>query len=97
MVKPFEIFRVCSDDQPLWLESATALDRARLRVEELGAWNPGEYLIYCHESGDQISINARGRGAETEHCAVLVGDSQRDDVDMNHRRCSVITDQEKSI
>jgi hypothetical protein len=56
MVEPFEIFRVCNDDQPVWLETEAALDRAKARVEELGAANPGEYLIYCHESGDQISI-----------------------------------------
>ena len=64
MVEPFEIFRVSGDDQPFWLESATALDRAKARVEELGAWNPGEYLIYCDGSGDQISIITAGRSAE---------------------------------
>ncbi len=81
MVEPFEIFRVCGNDQPLWLESAIALDRAKARVEELGAWNPGEYLIYCQENGDQISISARGRATEAEHCAVLLGDSQKDGLD----------------
>ncbi len=64
MVEPFDIFRVSSDDQPLWLETVTALDRAQLRVEELGATSPGEYLIYCHESGDQISINVGGPGKD---------------------------------
>ena len=60
MVEPFEIFRVGSDDQPLWVETETALDRAILRVEQLGVTNPGEYLIYCNESGDQISIITAG-------------------------------------
>jgi hypothetical protein len=60
MVEPFEIFRVSSDDQPLWVETETALDRARVRVEQLGVTNPGEYLIYCNESGDQISIITAG-------------------------------------
>jgi hypothetical protein len=82
MDKPFEVFRVCSDDEPLWLESATSLGLAQLRVEELGTWNPGEYLIYCPESGEQLSISARGRGAENGHCgencAFLVGNSDRD-------------------
>jgi hypothetical protein len=60
MVEPFEIFRVSSDDQPLWVETETALDRAKVRVEQLGVTNPGEYLIYCNESGDQISIITAG-------------------------------------
>jgi hypothetical protein len=64
MVEPFEIFRVCGGDQPLWLESAIALDRAKARVEELGIRNPGEYLIYCDGSGDQISIITAGGGQE---------------------------------
>jgi hypothetical protein len=45
------------------VETVIALDSARLRVEELGVTNPGEYLIYCTGSGDEISINA-GRSAE---------------------------------
>jgi hypothetical protein len=63
MVEPFDIFRVSSDDQPLWLETVIALDGARRRVAELGVTNPGEYLIYCTGSGDEISINA-GRPSE---------------------------------
>lgn len=56
MVEPFEIFRVSSDDQPFWVETETALDRAKTRIEELGATNPGKYLIYCSGSGDEISV-----------------------------------------
>jgi hypothetical protein len=63
MAEPCDIFRVSSDDQPRWVETVIALDSARLRVEELGVTNPGEYLIYCTGSGDEISINA-GRSAE---------------------------------
>jgi hypothetical protein len=62
MVEAFEIFRASNDEQPLWVETETALDRAKVRVEQLGVMNPGEYLIYCHESGDQISIITGGPG-----------------------------------
>ena len=60
--EPFDIFRTSSDDQPFLVETVTGLDLAKVRVEELGATNPGEYLIYCHQ-------------ARSEHFSVLVGDS----------------------
>jgi hypothetical protein len=50
---------IVSRDQ--WLTERKKLlahDRAQLRVQEPGATNPGEYLIYRHESRDQISISA---------------------------------------
>ena len=60
--EPLDIFRASSDDQPFLVETVTALDLTKVRVEELGATNPGEYLIYCHQ-------------ARSEHFRVLVGDS----------------------
>jgi hypothetical protein len=55
MFKPFDVFRI-TDEQPIWIESAPALATAQLRVEALGASKPGEYLIFCHRSGEKISV-----------------------------------------
>jgi hypothetical protein len=56
MVPPFDIFRVAPDGQLLWLEPAATLDEAKARVQDLGASNPGEYLIFSHKTGHKISI-----------------------------------------
>jgi hypothetical protein len=65
---------IVSRDQ--WLTERKKLlvhDRAQLRVQELGATNPGEYLIYRHESADQISISAgRTRGPVRPTASLLV-------------------------
>jgi hypothetical protein len=42
----------------LWVDTVPSLDDAHARVEELGVIHPGEYLVYCHGSGEQISMMA---------------------------------------
>jgi hypothetical protein len=55
MFEPFDVFRI-KDGQPLWINSAPALAAAKSQVEVLGASKPGEYLIFCHHSGEKISV-----------------------------------------
>jgi hypothetical protein len=62
--EPFDIFRVCGDDQPFWVDTVQSLDRAQARVEEFGVTHPGEYLVYCHGSGEQISMMAGERAED---------------------------------
>ena len=55
MVAPFDIFWV-KDGSPLWAESVQTFDDAKIRVQELGVSQPGEYLIYSQKSGNKTSI-----------------------------------------
>ncbi|HXN52506.1 MAG TPA: hypothetical protein VN943_11255 [Candidatus Acidoferrum sp.] len=50
MENPFDIMKVQSDDSLAWLEAAEELSAARLRVWELLADSPGEYIIFNQET-----------------------------------------------
>jgi hypothetical protein len=56
MIPPFDIFRVLQDSEPLWLEPASTLEEATARVNELGKFHPGEYLVFSQKTGHKISI-----------------------------------------
>jgi len=47
---PFDIMKVLSDDSLAWLEAAEELSAARLRVWELLADSPGEYIVFNQET-----------------------------------------------
>ena len=42
---PFDIIKVLADDSLAWVESAEELSAARIRVWELLADSPGEYIV----------------------------------------------------
>jgi hypothetical protein len=46
----FDIMKVLSDDTLAWLEAAEELSAARLRVRELLADSPGEYIVFNQET-----------------------------------------------
>jgi hypothetical protein len=46
----FDIMRVLSDDSLAWLEAAEELSVARIRVWELLADSPGEYIVFNQET-----------------------------------------------
>ena len=50
MKNPFDIMKVLSDDTLAWLECAEELSVARLRVWELLADSPGEYIVFNQET-----------------------------------------------
>lgn len=50
MENPFDIIKVLSDDSLAWLEAAEELSAARLRVWELLADSPGEYIVFNQET-----------------------------------------------
>jgi len=47
---PFDIMKVLSDDSLAWLEAVEELSAARLRVWELLADSPGEYIVFNQET-----------------------------------------------
>ena len=47
---PFDIMKVLSDDSLAWLEAVEELSAARIRVWELLADSPGEYIIFNQET-----------------------------------------------
>jgi hypothetical protein len=47
---PFDIIKILSDDRLQWLETAEELKAARLRVWELLADSPGEYIVFNQET-----------------------------------------------
>ena len=52
---PFDIIRVLSDDSLAWVESADELSSARLRVWELLADSPGEYIVFNQTSKSLVA------------------------------------------
>src|SRR5215469_6256767 len=45
MVSPFHIFKIQGNGSRRWIEAATNLEHAKLRVKVLAASSPGEYVI----------------------------------------------------
>jgi hypothetical protein len=50
VTNPFDIIRVLSDDRLAWMEAAEELSAARVRVWQLLANSPGEYIIFNQHS-----------------------------------------------
>jgi hypothetical protein len=46
----FDIMKVLADDSLAWMEAAEELSAARLRVWELLADSPGEYIVFNQET-----------------------------------------------
>jgi hypothetical protein len=47
---PFDIIKVLADDSLAWVESAEELSAARIRVWELLAHSPGEYIVFNQQT-----------------------------------------------
>jgi len=47
---PFDIIKVLADDSLAWVESAEELSAARIRVWELLADSPGEYIVFNQDT-----------------------------------------------
>lgn len=55
MENPFDIMKVLSDDRLAWVEAADELSAARLRICELLADSPGEYIVFNQETKQLVS------------------------------------------
>jgi hypothetical protein len=57
----FDIFRVHNDGTTIWLEPANTLDAAHARIQQLGASEPGDYLIFNQKTAKKIPLKV-GQG-----------------------------------
>jgi hypothetical protein len=55
MLAPLDIFKKV-DGTYVWKAAAESLANAKSKVEELAANAPGEYMIFCQETGDRIVV-----------------------------------------
>jgi hypothetical protein len=55
MIPPIDIFRMV-DGALVWQEPSPSVDDARIRVQQLGAIQPGEYVIFSQKTGNKISV-----------------------------------------
>jgi hypothetical protein len=60
MIPQFDIFRMTKGEY-VWLEATMTLDGAEARVQELGAAESGEYLIFNQETCGRISLRVEHR------------------------------------
>jgi hypothetical protein len=56
MLPPFDIFRVETNGEVLWIKSAADLKSARLAVKELMASSPCEYLIHSQRTSNDLVV-----------------------------------------
>jgi hypothetical protein len=56
MVASFDIFRVDTHGDMLWVEAVAEFEGAKQRVAELMLAAPCEYLIFCQKTGHKTSI-----------------------------------------
>lgn len=61
MTAPFDIFRLESDDNILWLATANTLEGAKSRVQELSADSPGRYVVFNQKRETNTSSKSRTR------------------------------------
>jgi hypothetical protein len=61
MPSPYDIFKKDSDGVPVWVEPATDLETASLRIMELNKEKPAEYMIFSHMTQELISASTHKR------------------------------------
>ena len=60
MTPQYDIFRMKKGEY-VWLEATMTLEDAEARVQELGAAEPGEYVIFDEKNCDRISLTVEHR------------------------------------
>ena len=60
MPQPFDIFRIATDGDPVWIEAAQSLDAATARVNALREIVPCDYMILSQRTGKRIVFTAQG-------------------------------------
>ncbi len=60
MIPQFDIFRMKKSEY-VWQEATMTLHDAEARVQELGAAEPGEYLIFNQKTCGRISLRVEHR------------------------------------
>lgn len=60
MTPPFDIFQTEADGSVLWRGSAESFDEAKVRIQELAAKSPGEYIVLSRQTGHKIFVYDQG-------------------------------------
>ena len=55
MLAPLDIFKM-QDGKYVWKTAAESFELAKLKVEELAATAPGEYMIFSQETGNKTFV-----------------------------------------
>ena len=58
-----DIFRIVTEKDLHWIESATTLSEAKVRVSELGERLPGTYMILGKPSGERAIIVSKPKNS----------------------------------
>jgi hypothetical protein len=58
MIPAYDIFRFHMDGAPIWLEPANTFNDAKARIQQLGATQPGDYLILNQKTAEKIPLRA---------------------------------------
>ena len=59
VIPPFDVFLADGDGSVLWRGSASTLEDAHARIQELAAAVPGDYIILSRQSGKKIVVSGR--------------------------------------
>jgi hypothetical protein len=57
---PFDIFKIATNGDPIWIEAAQSLDAATARVGALRESVRCDYMILSQRTGKRIVFTARG-------------------------------------
>jgi hypothetical protein len=58
--KPFDIFKIAKDGEPVWIEAAQSLEAATARVGALRGSVPCDYMILSQSTRKRIVFTAQG-------------------------------------
>jgi hypothetical protein len=76
LVALYEIFQKPPGQQPLWVETATSLNEARIRLKQLSAMFPANYFIFDSENACfLVPCHAAERESEVSTSAKLSCDA----------------------
>lgn len=64
MTPTFDIFQKESESSVRWCGTAATFEEAKVRVQELAATAPGEYIIFSVPTGHKFTIKSDGGSAE---------------------------------
>jgi hypothetical protein len=56
MIDLFDIFQAHADGSVRWRESAATIDRATVRIQELAAGAPGDYILVNQQTGTKLIV-----------------------------------------
>jgi hypothetical protein len=65
-VDTVDIFRIQSDGELVWLESAISVQDGRAKVSELMMNTPGQYFLFCQKTQEKIYVGSDGSAKSSD-------------------------------